>query len=70
MIFDIEISGGHFVISPKKIRPRVPKWHPADSCSGDPIVSESIIKHPPYRKTRFRQNPLDYNTELALDVTF
>ena len=59
-IFDLEISGGHFVYALKKFRPRVPKWHPADFCSGYPIVSESIIKHRPYRETRFSQNPLDY----------
>ena len=60
-IFDLEISGGHFVFALKKFRPRVPKWHPADFCSGCPIVSESIIKHRPYRETRFSQNPLDYD---------
>ena len=59
-IFDLEISGGHFVFALKKFRPMVPKWHPADFCSGHPIVSESIIKHRPYRETRFSQNPLDY----------
>ena len=60
MIFDLEISGGHFAFVPTKFRPRVPKWHPADFCWGHPIVSESIIKHRPYRETRFSQNPLDY----------
>ena len=60
IIFDLEISGGHFVFALKKFRLRVPKWHPADSCSGHPIVSESIIKRCPYRETRFRQNLLDY----------
>ena len=49
-----------FCFCSKKFRPRVPKWHPADFCSGHPIVSESIIKHCPYRETRFSQNPLDY----------
>ena len=29
----------------------VTKWHPADSCSGHPLESESIIKHSPYRET-------------------
>ena len=60
IIFDLEISSGHFVFVLKKFRPRVPKWHPADSCSGHPIVSESIIKRRPYRETRFSQNLLDY----------
>ena len=54
-----------FCFCPKKFRPRVPKWHPADSCSGHPIVSESIIKRRPYRKTRFRQNPLDYSSDAS-----
>ena len=44
--------GGHFVFALKKFRPRVPKWHPADSCSGHPLEPESIIKHRPYRETR------------------
>ena len=60
ILFDLEISGGHFVFAFKKFRPRVSKWHPADSCSGHPIVSESIIKRRPYRETHFRQNLLDY----------
>ena len=30
----------------------MPKWHPADSCSGHPLEPESIIKHRPYRETR------------------
>ena len=47
-IFDLEISGGHFVFALKKFRPRVPKWHPADFCSGHPIVSKSIIIRPTY----------------------
>ena len=59
--FDLEISGGHFVFALKKFRPRVPMWHPDDFCSGHPIASESIIKHRPYRETRFSQNPLDYS---------
>ena len=66
IIFDLEISGGHFVFVPKKIRPRVPKWHPADFCWGHPIVSESIIKHRPYRETRFSQKPLDYDPECMV----
>ena len=52
IIFDLEIFGGHFVFALKKFRPRVPKWHPADSCSGHPLEPESIIKHRPYRETR------------------
>ena len=52
IIFDLEIFGGHFVFALKKFRPRVPKWHPADSCSGHPLETESIIKHRPYRETR------------------
>ena len=64
-IFDLEISGGHFVFALKKFRPRVSKWHPADLCSGHPIVSESIIKHRPYRETRFSQNPLDYKSSVV-----
>ena len=59
-LFDPEKSGSHFVFALKKFRWRVPKWHPADFCWGRPIVSESIIKHRPYRETRFCQNPLDY----------
>ena len=34
--------------------------HPADFCWGNPVVSESIIKHRPYRETRFSQNPADF----------
>ena len=60
IIFDLGIYGGHFVFALKKFRPGMPKWHPDDSCSGHPIVSESIIKRRPYRETRFRQNLLDY----------
>ena len=53
IIFALEIFGGHFVFALKKFRPRVPKcWHPANSCSGDPLEPESIIKHRPYRETR------------------
>ena len=52
IIFDLEIFGGHFVFALKKFHPRVPKWHPADSCSGHPLEPESIIKHRPYRETR------------------
>ena len=66
ILFDLEISDDQFVSVPKKIRPRVPKWHPVDFCCGHPIVSESIIKHRPYRETRFRQNPLDYSTIIVL----
>ena len=41
-------------------RPRVPKWHPADSCSGHPLEPESIIKQRPYRETRFsKKMPFD-----------
>ena len=64
-IFDLEISGGHFVFALQKFRPRAPKWHPADFCSGHPIVSESILKHRPYRETRFSENTLDYSGPRA-----
>ena len=43
------------------------KWHPGDFCWGHPIVSESIIKHRPYREKRFGQNPLDYVDQMAVD---
>ena len=60
IIFDLEIFGGHFVFALKKFRPRVPKWHPADSCSGHPLEPESIIKHRPYRETRLsKKMPFD-----------
>ena len=60
IIFDLEIFGGHFVFARKKFRPRVPKWHPADSCSGHPLETESIIKHRPYRETRLSKKlPFD-----------
>ena len=36
----------------KKSCPKVPKWHPADSCSEHPLEPESTIKHRPYRETR------------------
>ena len=49
-----------FCFSPKKFRPRMPKWHPADSCSGHPLEPESIIKHRPYRETRLsKKMPFD-----------
>ena len=60
IIFDLEIFGGHFVFALKKFRSRVPKWHPADSCSGHPLEPESIIKHRPYRETRLsKKMPFD-----------
>ena len=52
IIFDFEIYGGHLVFALKKIRPKVPKWNPADSCSEHPLEQQSIIKHRPYRETR------------------
>ena len=52
IIFDLEISDGHFVFALKKIRSRVPKWQKADSCSGYPLEPESMVKHRPYRETR------------------
>ena len=70
IIFDLEIFGGHFVFALEKFRPRVPKWHPADSCSGHPLEPKSIIKHRPYRETRLsKKMPFDNWTRWA-DVTF
>ena len=67
IIFDLEIFGGHFVFALKKFRPRVPKWHPADSCSGHPLEPESIIKHRPYRETRLsKKMPFD-NWTISID---
>ena len=67
IIFDLEIFGGHFVFALKKFRPRVPKWHPADSCSGHPLEPESIIKHRPYRETRLsKKMPFDNWTKCSL----
>ena len=37
----------------KKFSPRVPDWHPTDSCSGHAIEPESTIKHHPYHKICF-----------------
>ena len=70
IIFDLEIFGGHFVFALKKFRPRVPKWHPADSCSGHPLEPESIIKHRPYLETRLsKKMPFDNwtNCEYSKD---
>ena len=67
IIFDLEIFGGHFVFALEEFRPRVPKWHPADSCPGHPLEPESILKHRPYRETRLSKKKSFDNWTIIID---
>ena len=64
IISALDISGGHFVFALQKFRPRVPKWHPADSCSGHPLEPDSAKTPSIPRNTLELKNviwQLDYN---------